>query len=1036
MSRIDDALQQINQYLDSSNIQYTPEIQSALQCYTTACRDLNSKLVQCSQLIMLGSIEDARKLDLESTPPLSVRAQRLALAPEKSARLRELCKLWGCSELPSPDTDTAAKLQNSSEFSGQQLQQLINSWRKTARTGSAPDKARLLRNIINCKPEDINIWRDNLSKVEKQWKIELFAEADSALASGNIGQLEQLYMALSSSDFIEPVPESSLSKYQSPIKALQQKRLSEAIFQKQQDIHNAHSAQNTNLLEQYLQEYDLLKTHPLCPQDQQSENSINEARQYLQRETEYNNNLKRYNTLLARLNNALEKSRPFPEISTLYESLCQTDLPIDTHLSRRIDDLREEYLRENQRKHLRKCLYGFLAAILIFTAGFFTVNLLQHRQSVKNHRMVMEEMFNSGNYQGVLDLHEKIRQESPKLLQSTELTAWQQKAAQARQAQLKRFHQIGEIFNAFDDEISTGKNLHKLRQIKSVLDKIQSDDLPENMALKKQSIELALNKLEYENQQNTDRMFIRQFDKYLQALEQCRQALQKDPLACKTVPERLKDIDSQARSLLQKHLSVNKNILNSKKSMLEKQLKDLTAIAEAQQARKNLESSLNKPVNFANYCNILEKLPVQAPDLAEKSWAIALKNLNQTKALTAAAELCSQDINNSGDLDNALAELPYNLSGNCFVRDMKKLLPDKFFRSQIQHTVNNMSDELQQIYDCYELVFEDANGICWRFYSKQMPVKESGRTTRIPKTIALNVMLSLDKDGHFMPIQVVRRKARQYGFYPGKLPGTALPESFTELKGQDLANIKMNKSQHSIFLNQLINELQHASSPDVLEKILLRNLEKLFTDESMNIWAKTAIALRLLEMLPTASPCYEQPELRQMTVNLTSHSFGKLDKWYIPTAEAEYPEQVKELKKLFKNFNLELLKNIRKNAAARVKLALDRTLMPGGIIIKNANGSCRLHWFDGMEGALEIWFYTVENSGKNVFNAYSRKDICNPADNSLQKLNGQKFYNGMVFFVPQDNRSTSQLTEQLLRDADSLKLPTVNWPESWPENIR
>lgn len=1032
MSKIEQALHTINQYSADNNTVNRQEMQHALHCYMIACTELNSKLAECARLIADGQLQAAYTVNNAVNPPLSSRGSKLQLAPEKLARLRELCKLWQLGELPEIDMNTVVKLQEPLTVPDKHLKNLIGQWRKTARTGPAPEKVRLLRDILSCDPENSHVWRENLANMEKQWIAELLNEADAALVSGNLEQLDQIYSVMTGTDFIESIPESSLIKYQQPLQEYQKQQLQKSLALKQQDIHNAHSAQNVNLLEQYLHEYDILKTHPLCSDDPQRESLIAEARQYLQRENEYSSNQKKYDLLLARLNNALEKHLPFQEIESLYESLRQTDLPVASQLSCRIENLREEHLRENHRRHLRKCLYGFLTALLIFAAGFFIINFLQHDQNVKNHRLAMEEMLNSGNYQGVLDLYEKIRTDSPKLLHAGELTSLQQKARQLRQTQLKRFRQLEEIFKAFDAEFKSGKNIQKLRRIKSAADKLKNDDLPETLAVRKQNIDLAISKLEYDIQQQIDRSFIKEFDQLLAEVAECGRTLQKNPSAFKSMNMRLKNIELQAGTLSKKYPATSPVLLNSKAEQLAKQLRQLGSIIDYQAQRYELEHKLNAPENFEEYCRTLKIIPIQAPDLAANQWKNAVKFIDQTRSMAAAAALAQQNFANTGELEKALAEIPYPLQNNCFVLEMQKLLPDRLFKVQMQQSLKSIADDLQQIYDCYELVFEDSQGICWRFYSASAPVKESARTSRIPKTIALNVMLDPGNDGVFMPIKVVRHKARQYRFYPEKLPGTALPESFIKLKNQDLANIIMKKSEHSIFLNQLLADLQRIDSPEELEKILFHALEKLCTNESMNIWAKTAITLRIMEMLPIASPFYEQ-DARKISTALNYHASGKLEKWYLPTIAAEYPQQIAELKKQFRNLDIAGLKKFRQHSTRCSTLALDRVLVPGGIILKFPGG-CRLHWFSGLENCSEIWFYHPQGN-KSCFRAYNKKQICTESGD-LQQFNAQKLYHGMVFFVPLDNRQTSQLRDQLQNSADAIKIPMIKWPYCWPENIR
>ena len=196
MSKIEQALYTIEQYSADNNTVTQQAMQQALRCYITACTELNGRLAECAKLIANGQLQAAYTVNNTAVPPLSSRGQKLQLTPEKLALLRELCQLWQMGQLPEIDMNTVVKLQAPETAKNKHLKTLIAQWRKIARTGTAPEKVRLLRDILNCDPEDSHVWRENLANMEKQWIMELLREADAALVSGNIEQLDQIYSVM------------------------------------------------------------------------------------------------------------------------------------------------------------------------------------------------------------------------------------------------------------------------------------------------------------------------------------------------------------------------------------------------------------------------------------------------------------------------------------------------------------------------------------------------------------------------------------------------------------------------------------------------------------------------------------------------------------------------------------------------------------------------------------------------------------------------------------------------------------------------
>ena len=110
MSKIDDALTEIKQYLSGNDHSDNPRIRQAAIIYSQACRELNSKLSECRQLIDKGLLIDAQKLDQEMQPSLSERAEKLMLPQAVFNRYQELCRLYGYTTAPDIDRPALTKL--------------------------------------------------------------------------------------------------------------------------------------------------------------------------------------------------------------------------------------------------------------------------------------------------------------------------------------------------------------------------------------------------------------------------------------------------------------------------------------------------------------------------------------------------------------------------------------------------------------------------------------------------------------------------------------------------------------------------------------------------------------------------------------------------------------------------------------------------------------------------------------------------------------------------------------------------------------
>ena len=194
MSKIDNAMNSIKQYLSGKDQSNTPQIREAAKIYIQACREVNSKLSECRNLIAAGLYIDAEKISDSMNPTLCSRAKMLFLEPVELARLKEICQMYQYGTVEDIDYETLNKLDSNQDKQTVNINNLILRWRKIARTGSNIEKIRLLRDIIRNLPDngDNALWISNLQSVEKQYTQMLLSEAESALASGNGALLEQL----------------------------------------------------------------------------------------------------------------------------------------------------------------------------------------------------------------------------------------------------------------------------------------------------------------------------------------------------------------------------------------------------------------------------------------------------------------------------------------------------------------------------------------------------------------------------------------------------------------------------------------------------------------------------------------------------------------------------------------------------------------------------------------------------------------------------------------------------------------------------
>ena len=209
MSKIDDILNDLQNYLTGSDQSNTPQLRKLLSAYSEACAAAARQLQECKELISRGLLIDARKLADSMTPPLSARIERLTLPDDLRQQYENICQLYGYT--PAAEFDRNVIVQLTTPGSYRQLNSLILRWRKIARRNNSAEKIKLLRAIIHCSPENDQIWRNNLLSVEQVWINELLSEAEKALRDNNGAELVKLYLALTDPLLLTRLPVNQLT---------------------------------------------------------------------------------------------------------------------------------------------------------------------------------------------------------------------------------------------------------------------------------------------------------------------------------------------------------------------------------------------------------------------------------------------------------------------------------------------------------------------------------------------------------------------------------------------------------------------------------------------------------------------------------------------------------------------------------------------------------------------------------------------------------------------------------------------------------
>lgn len=1032
MSRIQEILDGIRRFLAGGDHSNTPQLRKLAEAYAAACTDLNSRLAECRRLIESGLWLDAARLNGEFKPPLSERARQLVL-PEKE-RFDELCRLYGYPEAPGPDLATAEALQTSSE-SGEQFNKLVLRWRKIARENRPGEKVRLLRRILAALPGDgDDLWRANLRHAEQQWIAEVEQNAHAALAEGRFEQLEEWYQALTDPELLTPVPMEILSRFKPAMLEYQRRRCRRQTEAGLDELARAYSALESDRTAKLLEEWDKAATHPLFEASPEELRQIEEVRGYVLKTAEIRRVRREFEDRTRELIAELDRHGNFTVIENLYETLRQTDLPIDARLSERVENRRLEYRAAERRRHIRKCLYGLLLALMLFALGAVAVVWFQHRQSYRAYYKSMSEQLATGNYDGVFKLYEQAATESPLLIQAGELPGLKLEAERRQALEQEEERKFAAILAELDAMRKTqapeaAAIQARLAELDGLHPERRSAALSEAARIHREYYRAMVARQQRQN----DEGYLAKVRAFQEELDRFQDALRRPGGDWRTAETQWQGFQRRLAELKADTAGISPELVKAQTELLALKLGGLSAQFDTATKQRRLLNILTAPDSFQNYAETLEQLPSQAPELADGEWRRALNALPLFRAIARSAMLSGR-WDDRAQFQSAADEIRRFARSTPQLEDIESLLPVAYWQENTGRLLEAMKRELGNDYDCYELVFRTADNRIYRFYSAEPPRRENRINSSLPKSISFRTLIRPGAEGDFFAIRVLTDADGASRFQPGTLPGVALPEQFTALVNMNPASRTFPKAEHGEFLNKALRRLESPATPAALERELTALLEELKKADAMNPYPRLELARRLLELLPQCSGFYAmtiEPETRKIDRIVKTRTGN----WRLPTEAVEFADEAAAIEHFFAELNPSAMSaTVDQNRQLR-RLALDRGLSPGGILLADDGKGYGVHWFNHAQGNSELWFFYPDADHAKVESVVviDRQEL--GSDNRLPQQLAAKAFAGMVFFTPFDGKATSVLTDDILKSAAAAKV-RLQWPASWPSNRR
>jgi len=1029
MSKIENTVQEMIRYLSGNDLSDTPQMRQNFAIYSAACREVNDLLRECRNMFDKGLYIDAQRFCSDLKPSLSERVNMLLLSRELQERYRKVCSLYNYESAELPDDTILKRLQAAS--SDMTLNSLVLHWRQIARGHDTQAKINLLREIVDKSPQNPQIWINNLRTVEQEYLAEQRNNLEKAIALADTEKIVAIYNTLIDKRLISRLPEYELSKYQPEIIAANQKLLRQQLKNKSDEIFAAYSKLDHASCAAHLQEYDQLTASEYFVSDADMEKAIAEVRTFLQTHQHDMQIQAEFNQKKAELLQALDQRKSYTVVENMWEALRQMDMPLEKNLSSRVENLHQEYLAENNRKHIRKCILGVLSVLLLAAGAAAIFHFAQSYQSYRHHRAAMQELLQQKCYSEVIAHYNKINEHTPSLLKYGQLTALKLEAEHYLQEQASQTSQLDDLCRRGNAELAKAEpSLETLNYIIKELSTQKKDFISSESAGRIRNLELAVRKFELDKQQKADQAFQKKFADTVKQLDKLINSFKPNGKYDEQTVKQALTLLKTSEALQKQSGNISTELYQSSKAILAEKNKQLALHMQSAERGSQLLKKLQKPANADEYCRALEQMPLFLPQMAAGSWQEAVSNVTEIRQLSAGASLPAVS-NSHSDFIDALNQLHITDKDLPMVQDALKQMPLPGAAESIDMQIKKFDRDFSGFYNCYEISLSDAEGRRFNFYAREEPPPaERSMSTRNPKSISLKLETGNNAADGMITFRI-RRSNDKYFIMPVLPENTPLqlPGRFTKVNNFKLTRPEIPQAQHYTFQQKALKSLKAAQTLAEKESVLIVLLKDLKSQDDMNIFARAALTRELLNMLPALSGFYTET-VNKYTITLDSVAGSLYGSFMQPELEQLKPDQTRALKKFFNEFDPARMEQYCQISRQLHRSALSRGLYPCGIIQQNDRQNWQVHYFDAQNKPDELWFYDWNS---NKFSILLQSSL---QENIIKNSQGLKFKDGMIFFAPADGISTAKMTAEAVELYKKMFSAHPLWPDSWPLNRR
>ena len=432
-------------FLSSADLTDSQTARSLYASFLQLNNLLSSRMINCSSL--LQNQQKIEAVTLAQQEPALSNIYDAIMFPERKLLLR-LAALYSW-ELPAEINSTLMEDINKALSEMNDLRPLLAEFRRIARSNQLENKLRLLREITR-RDRNNQEWELPLREVENQYLTKLIDQAQQAIVNKRFGELETIYGELKNSTWVVSIPTVVMQKINKVVNDYRLEMRKRRAMELLHEVNNALATFDVTALEDAIFCYNDHCTTSGYEPEKNELIQLREAEKFLSEEKKKQEVLQDFHRGISTLNQLLDDNAPLPEIDKVFSAVKSTEHEIPLHLTRRVEQYREDVEREIRiRSILKACRIVACSAVVIVVivggARWIT-------QTISENRLVssLREKISQKDLTGATRMLADIEQKYPGLAKGAKITAVRADIAKLEAENKVRQETLSKLFAEID----------------------------------------------------------------------------------------------------------------------------------------------------------------------------------------------------------------------------------------------------------------------------------------------------------------------------------------------------------------------------------------------------------------------------------------------------------------------------------------------------------------------------------------------------------------------------------------------------------